>query len=188
MNTSGTARTAPAAAGFALLLGAFTLLGCSPLTQAHATPQPGPATATVIKVVDGDTVDVRDDQRGRLRIRILGIDAPESVKRGYTIGCYGQEAAAHAHTELDGRRVAIVTDSTLDSTDRYGRTLAYVVRDDGYDYGTETVRSGFAKSYIYDHTPGQQASAIADAEHQAQQRQAGLWGPPCNGQTESVRK
>jgi micrococcal nuclease len=43
-----------------------------------ADAAPDPATATVLRVVDGDTIDVRDDTRGRLRIRLLGIDTPEA--------------------------------------------------------------------------------------------------------------
>jgi micrococcal nuclease len=42
-------------------------------------------TATVLRIVDGDTVDVVDDVRGRLRVRLLGIDTPETKKPGYTI-------------------------------------------------------------------------------------------------------
>jgi endonuclease YncB( thermonuclease family) len=58
---------------------------------AYAAPStvsadPVDATATVSKVVDGDTIDIRDDNRGRLRVRLLGIDAPETKKPGYTIG------------------------------------------------------------------------------------------------------
>ena len=45
---------------------------------AHADPVA--TTATVLKVVDGDTVDIVDDVRGRLRIRLLGIDTPETKK------------------------------------------------------------------------------------------------------------
>jgi len=56
-------------------------------SEAHADPVS--ATATVLKVVDGDTVDVVDDVRGRLRIRLLGIDTPETKKPGYTVGCWG---------------------------------------------------------------------------------------------------
>ena len=41
-----------------------------------------PATATVLRVVDGDTVDVLDDARGRLRVRVLGIDTPGDKAAG----------------------------------------------------------------------------------------------------------
>ncbi|MDT7722995.1 MAG: micrococcal nuclease, partial [Mycobacterium sp.] len=91
------------------------------------------ATALVLKVVDGDTVDIVDDARGRLRIRLLGIDTPETKKPGYTVGCWGPEASEFAKDTLLGRRVAFVTDSTQGMYDRYGRTLAYLDKADGWD-------------------------------------------------------
>ena len=61
-------------------------------SEAHADPLA--TTATVLKVVDGDTVDIVDDVRGRLRIRLLGIDTPETKKPGYTVGCWGWRQAS----------------------------------------------------------------------------------------------
>src|SRR3954463_4958665 len=65
-----------------------TALTCAPTVHAD----PVDTTAVVVKVVDGDTVDIRDDVRGRLRIRLLGIDTPETKKPGYTVGPLGQPA------------------------------------------------------------------------------------------------
>ena len=65
---------------------------------AHADPVA--TTATVLKVVDGDTVDIVDDVRGRLRIRLLGIDTPETKKPGYTVGCWGPEATEFVKSTL----------------------------------------------------------------------------------------
>jgi micrococcal nuclease len=98
---------------------------------------PFAVTATVLKVVDGDTIDIRDDIRVRLRVRVLGIDTPETRKPGYTVGCWGQEATAFAKSMLVGQRVAVVPDPTQDRTDRFGRTLAYLVCVDGWDYSVE---------------------------------------------------
>ena len=83
--------------------------------------EPVTATATVLKVVDGDTIDIRDDVRGRLRIRVLGIDTPETKKPGYSVGCWGPEATEFARSTLVGQRVAMENDPTQDRTDRYGR-------------------------------------------------------------------
>jgi micrococcal nuclease len=118
-----------------------------------ATADPAPVTAIVLKVVDGDTVDIRDDIRGRLRVRVLGIDTPETKKPGYTVGCWGPEATEFATTTMVGQRVALVTDPTQDRTDRYGRTLAYLVRADGWDYSVEAARAGAAHSYVYGGVP-----------------------------------
>jgi len=102
---------------------------------AHADPVA--TTATVLKVVDGDTVDIVDDVRGRLRIRLLGIDTPETKKPGYTVGCWGPEASEFAKSTLLGQRVAFVTDPSQGMYDRFGRTLAYLDKADGWDYSVE---------------------------------------------------
>src|SRR6478672_11149541 len=155
-------------------------------TTAVVNAEPVTATATVLKVVDGDTIDIRDDVRGRLRIRVLGIDTPETKKPGYSVGCWGPEATDFARSTLLGQRVAMETDPTQDRTDRYGRTLAYLVRADGWDYSVEAARAGTAHSYIYGGRPVARHDAIAAAEREARDAHRGLWGPPCNGNTASV--
>ena len=143
-------------------------------------------SALVLKVVDGDTVDIRDDVRGRLRIRLLGIDTPETKKPGYTVGCWGPEATQFAKDTLLGQRVALVLDPAQGVYDHYGRTLAYLDKADGWDYSEEAARAGVAKSYVYQGKPVARYTAIAAAEEQAKDAQRGLWGPPCNGNTQSV--
>jgi micrococcal nuclease len=80
----------------------------------------------------------------------------------------------------------VVTDPTQDTTDRFGRTLAYLVRADGWDYSVEAARAGAAQSYVYDHHPVSRYAAIELAETEARDAGHGLWGPPCNGDTASV--
>ncbi len=155
-------------------------------TSSVATADPVATTAAVLKVVDGDTVDVRDDVRGRLRVRILGIDTPETKKPGNTVGCWGPQATEFAKATLVGQRVAVVTDPTQDRTDRYGRTLAYLVRADGWDYSVEAARAGTGHSYIYNGKPVLRYAAIVAAEAEARAAGRGLWGPPCWGDTASV--
>ncbi len=58
-----------------------------PASACAAPVEAAPATATVLRVIDGDTFDVVDDDRGRLRVRVLGIDTPET--KG-TEECWGR--------------------------------------------------------------------------------------------------
>lgn len=143
-------------------------------------------TATVLRVVDGDTVDIVDDVRGRLRVRLLGIDTPETKKPGYSVGCWGPEATQFAESTLAGQRVALVTDPSQSVHDRYGRTLAYLQKADGWDYSVEAARAGAAKSYVYRDKPAREYAAIVTAEQEAVTAQRGLWGAPCFGNTTSV--
>lgn len=109
------------AAVVAILVGTLLAPATTPLVEAD----PAAPTATVLRVVDGDTVDIVDDVRGRVRIRLLGIDTPETKKSGYTVGCWGPEATQFAESTLAGQRVALVTDPSQGLHDRYGRTYLH---------------------------------------------------------------
>ena len=83
----------------------------------------GAESTTVTRVVDGDTIEVRLD--GRIeKIRLIGIDTPESVKPGTPVECYAKAASAQTDRLLEGRRVRLEFDA--ERRDRYGRLLAYV--------------------------------------------------------------
>ena len=111
------------AAALAAAASSITLIA-SACTPSHADSDIA-TTATVLRVVDGDTVNVVDDTRGRLRIRIIGVDSPEVHKPGYSVGCWGPQASEFARATLTGQRVAIVTDPSQDAHDRYGRTYLH---------------------------------------------------------------
>jgi micrococcal nuclease len=90
---------------------------CSVIASSVTHADPVATTATVLKVVDGDTtVDIVVDVRRRLRIRLLGIDIPETKKPGNTVGCWGPEASKFAKSTLLGQRVAFVTDPSQGMT------------------------------------------------------------------------
>lgn len=145
--------------------------------------------AQVVKVVDGDTVDVSSAARGRLRIRIAGIDTPETKKPGgYSIGCGGPEASAYAKTLLPaGVSVTVAVDPRGDARDRYGRTVAAIILADGRNYAVEAARAGHAHAYIYNHRPSMWAEQIGAAEAEAKGAGRGIWGAPCFGNTASER-
>jgi len=89
--------------------------------------------SVVISVVDGDTVDVVDGSGGgRVRVRVLGIDTPETKDPRRPVQCWGPEASAFAERVLLGQRVSLYTDPTQSTRDRYGRLLAYIVLPDGH--------------------------------------------------------
>jgi micrococcal nuclease len=168
----------------ALAVGA--LLSANVVAPATAPADVVTTTADVLRVVDGDTIDIRDDVRGRLRVRVLGIDTPETKKPGFDVACWGPEATEFARSTMLGQRVALQPDPTQDRTDRYGRTLAYLVRADGFDYAIEAARAGTAKSYAYGGVPVSRHAAIEAAETEARAATRGLWGPPCYGDTTPV--
>ncbi|WP_331758696.1 thermonuclease family protein (plasmid) [Nocardia sp. NBC_01377] len=145
-----------------------------PSAQAYTT------TATVVKVVDGDTIGVEYSDGRDDTVRILGIDTPETKHPDKAVECWGPEATAFATAELAGRVVTLSTDPTQDERDRYRRLLAVVDRD-GWNYSIEAARAGAARAYIYDDNPATIYPQIQAAQQQAQAADRGLWGPPCNG-------
>ncbi|HET7720385.1 MAG TPA: thermonuclease family protein [Acidimicrobiales bacterium] len=112
-------------------------------------PTPAPATATlpagvdvvVRKVVDGDTLDVS----GGERVRLIGIDTPESVAPDRPVGCFGKEASRFTASLVPpGTPVRLVGD--VEQRDRFGRLLAYVYRQaDGLFVNAELLRQGYAQ-------------------------------------------
>lgn len=161
--------------------------GCSPSFVGSAQPAGEATNAVIVRVIDGDTADVRQDDRGRLRIRILGINAPETHRKGWSVGCFGPESAAWAASFLPvGQRVSVVGDPTQDATDRYGRTLAYIGMPDGRDFSMESVRAGMSKVVTYGKRPVARFGDLSAAEAAAKDQHTGLWGGPCWGATDSV--
>ena len=106
------------------MLTAAVVPACSVIASSVAHADPVATSANVLKVVDGNTVDI-DDVRGRLRIRLLGIDTAETKKPGYTVGCWGPQASEFAKSTRLGQRVAVVPDPSQGMYDRYGGTYRH---------------------------------------------------------------
>jgi len=144
--------------------------------QSHAVPTDG--RATVVRVVDGDTIVVRITGRDE-NVRILGIDTPETHKPDSPVECFGPEAAARLGELLPkGTVVRLVRD--VEARDRYDRLLAYVYRDqDGLFVDLAMVTDGFAGTLtISPNVAHREELERAAADAKAAQR--GLW-PACGG-------
>lgn len=123
----------------------------------------------VDRVVDGDTVIV-----GVERVRLIGMDAPESVKPDSPVECYGPESSA-ALKRLLPRRTPVLLEYDLDRLDPYGRTLAYVwLTDPPRLVNVELVREGFATVATYRPNLAH-LDALQAAEDDARSHRRGLW-------------
>lgn len=185
MSATGERAIRLAVRGLAIAAALAAMAMLSGCVRSPAQPQAVVPNATVVRDVDGDTIDVRHDQRGRLRVRIIGLDTPETHRPGVGVGCGGPEASAFAKRSLEGQRVAIVMDPGGDATDRYGRTLAGVFLPDGTNFAVLAVGQGYGRAYVYGHRPSKWAAEIQTAEDQARSMSRGIWGPPCLGDTHS---
>lgn len=136
----------------------------------------GDGTATITHVVDGDTIDVRIGGRDE-RVRLIGIDTPETKKPNSPIECYGPEASAFTTSLLPvGSTVRIERDVV--GRDDYGRILGYVylLIDDQADtfVNMEIIRHGYATPLTIE--PNSTfAPEFARAARDAQAAGLGLW-------------
>ena len=184
-----------------VLLGAFGLLAAGVLTGAitHLGPldvekysataiwddvsdavldgvDPG-TDGRVVRVVDGDTLLVRISGKTE-RVRVLGIDTPETKKPGTAIQCFGPEATANAKRWVSRahQRVTLKGDPAAPDRDRHGRLLRYVEpRGTGADLSLEQVAEGYGKVAAY----GQdlvRLGKLERAETAAKRRDRGRWG------------
>jgi micrococcal nuclease len=130
--------------------------------------------ASVERVVDGDTVIAL--RRGeRVRVRLIGVDAPESVRPDHPVECWGRQASRVLTRLLPvGARVrAAYQDGGR--RDAYGRDLWDVWLPDGRFVQGALVRRGAAEAVAY--RPQVEHAAFLDrVEARARDRGAGLWG------------
>ncbi|HVM17192.1 MAG TPA: thermonuclease family protein [Gaiellaceae bacterium] len=124
---------------------------------------------TVTRVVDGDTVDVTLASGKRERVRLIGIDTPE------TGTCHAARATAAVRRLAQGARVSLRGDPTQDTRDRYGRLLAYVWLPGGRDLGYQLLAGGHARVYVYGGRPFQRVAPYRSAEAAGRKVRPSVW-------------
>jgi len=132
-----------------------------------------PGAATVVEVVDGDTVEV--ELAGSTEtVRLLGIDTPETVDPDEPVGCFGPEASDRTKALLPpGTEVRLERDE--EARDRYGRLLAYVHRAEDDVFVNELLlREGFAQTLLIEPNHAYAGLMLA-AQEEARATGAGLW-------------
>ena len=144
-----------------------------PVLEPLDTPASSDVVWLVTKVVDGDTIWVEGEGK-RLKVRLIGVDTPETVHPTKEVECYGPESSDFAKETLAGTQIAIVTDASQGEVDKYGRTLAYVFLPDGQLFQELLVSGGYAYEYTFDR-PYKYRDLLIDAEEQARLSGAGLW-------------
>lgn len=134
----------------------------------------------VVKIVDGDTIDVSID--GKIeRIRLIGINTPETVDPRKPVECFGKEASGKAKEFLSGEDVELEGDATQSDRDKYGRLLRYVTTKEGFFYNLEMIKRGYAYEYTYD-VPYKYQKEFKAAQNEAKNAGKGLWADNACGQ------
>ena len=98
-----------------------------------------------IRVVDGDTVVIDKNTK----VRVLGIDTPETVHPRKPIEKCGMEASLFAKEFFSGaQKICIIYDDLADKSDHYGRVLAHLFNEEGGDFAREILEAGLANAYL----------------------------------------
>ena len=156
-----------------------TLVACSDGSTATPTST-GALTvnATVIYVTDGDTIGVKIDGVEE-RVRLIGIDTPETKKPNTPVQCFGPEATAFTKSLLP-EGTALYVERDVEARDIYGRLLAYIYRSaDGMFVNMEVIGRGYARPLTIPPNVAH-ADEFVVAARNAEASNVGLWAG-CSG-------
>jgi len=131
-----------------------------------------PEKRLVIRVIDGDTIVVSPNEK----VRLIGVDTPETVHPNKVVQCFGKDAKEFTRTMVERKSIHLVFDESnrgRNHKDRYGRTLAYVYFDDGTMLNAELIRRGYAHAYT--RFPFRYILEFREMARQARRESAGLW-------------
>lgn len=139
-------------------------------TFAPSPEQLATTTATVVVVIDGDTIIVKDSRGATSSVRYIGIDTPEPY-RDFEPACGSDEATAYNSTLVENQTVTLVPDTEL--YDRYGRSLYYVYVDDLF-VNEALVAAGYADTMPI--PPNMRfATELQNAKQEARANGRGVW-------------
>ena len=145
----------------------------------------GPLTEgiwTVVRVVDGDTIDVGDDEGKKYRIRLIGADTPETVKPNTPVQPFGPEASAFTKRKIAEADNCVRLAFDGDQVDRYGRSLAmvYLQMPDGNEIWLNEllIREGLARAQLQYRFSKGAKTTFQQAEDEAKRAKRNLWSLP----------
>jgi micrococcal nuclease len=152
-------------------------------TNVEGTLEKNQLNARVIRVIDGDTLEVHLNNGKTDKVRLLGVDTPETNAKNKPgeygtitdMECltkWGQKATSYAIEQLDHREVILVLDEEAGLRGYYGRLLAYV-EVDKKDFNRSLVQLGYAR--VYEEGESQRESEYLKDQSVAQANSNGLW-------------
>lgn len=135
-------------------------------------------------VVDGDTFVVNMDGREE-KVRLIGLDTPETKKPNSPVECFGIAASSYAHQLLDNQVVRLESDPINTNRDRYNRLLRYAYLKDGRMVNLEMIKQGYGFAYLS--FPFTKTDEFRQYQIDARQAGRGLWSGECEIRDENGR-
>ncbi|MEM4406424.1 MAG: thermonuclease family protein [Candidatus Methanomethylicaceae archaeon] len=126
----------------------------------------------VVSVVDGDTFDCRFGWLRTEKIRLIGVDTPETKHPAKGIEYYGKEASNFTKKMLSGKEIGLEYD--VQKLDKYNRVLVYAYLEDGRMFNALLVREGYAQAATYPPNVKYQ-KLLVDLQKEARENNRGLW-------------
>lgn len=114
----------------------------------------------IISIHDGDTLTVINDKNNKVKIRLFGIDAPETTQK------YGQASRDYLRKIVKGKKLTY----KIRSEDDYGRVVATLYGNNN-DLNYEMIKAGYAWHYKHYN----KSKKYAKAEENARKQKLGLW-------------
>lgn len=125
----------------------------------------------VIRVVDGDTLILG---KQKVKVRLQGVDAPETVKENWPVEPWGPEASQFTRQFVADAGGILRVEIDGESRDKYGRALGFLWHDDRM-LNEELVRNGLARAKLgYDYSQSKK-NVLKQAEREAQRARRGIW-------------
>ncbi|MFM7123877.1 MAG: thermonuclease family protein [Actinomycetes bacterium] len=153
-----------------LFLFTFSLMLSSCSNESVST---APNSATVQHVVDGDTIDISIGGKTE-RVRLIGINTPETKHPTKGVECFGPEASAYTE-QLLPKGTALRVERDIEARDKYGRLLLYVyIASNNVFVNLDLVMNGYARPMVFEPNTAHKAD-FAQAATQAELRNVGLW-------------
>lgn len=135
----------------------------------------------VVRNVDGDTLLMAGEPLGieDFRIRLLGVDTPETVKPNTPVEPFGKEASEYVQQRLRENRYRVYLQWDTEKKDKYGRFLGWVWLDEKQTcLNEELVRKGLARTLLQYPFSTEMKFRLQRAEQLAQQEKRGVWSSP----------
>ena len=130
------------------------------------------ATVQVVRVIEGDTIQVCCVFGDRVKVRYIGINTPETHHPARGVEPYGKEASEANRRLVDGKTVRLEFD--VQQLDKYGRTLAYVYLKDGTFVNAWLVENGYAMVMTVPPNVKHQ-ELFLKIQREAREARKGLW-------------